>query len=68
MSFTVVASQYEERYEDGLLRGVANGLAQLFQLPNDSADVRSLSGSDPRKLDDDDRTAGDELALVTASR
>jgi hypothetical protein len=68
MSFTVVASQYDERCEDGLLRGVANGLAQLFPLPDDSADVRSFSGLDPRKLDDDDRTAGDALALVTASR
>lgn len=57
-----MASQYDERSEDGLLRGIANGLAQLFPLPENSADVRSLSGLDLRKLDDDDRTASDELA------
>lgn len=68
ISFTVVSPKHDDRHEDGLLRGIANGLAQMFPVLDHPERVLSLIVPNPLKADEDDQTAGDELALARASR
>lgn len=55
MSFTVGNPKHDERHEDGLLRGVADGLARLFPVLDHFAGGSRLTALDPRKRDDDDQ-------------
>jgi hypothetical protein len=61
MSFTVVSPRHDDRHEDGLLRGIANGLAQMFPVLDHPERVLSLMALNPLQADEDDQTNGDEL-------
>lgn len=61
MGFTVVSPKHDDRHEEGLLRGVANGLAQMFPVLDHPERVLSLIAMSPIKADEDDQTAGDQL-------
>lgn len=49
MGFTVVSPQYDERHGDGVLRGVADGLFQLFPLPDHPVALRGLDTPLPQE-------------------
>lgn len=62
MGFTVVSPHYDGRHEDGVLRGVADGLSQLFPVPDHPGTCPGLDVARPQ--DNDAVGTSDERLLL----